>query len=335
MADGVDLARSIRRRSRGSEVLGGGGCGGWCRGRGSRSSGRSRVRARRCGSVAGRGRVPCSGVTTSVCALGGGGGGAAAAARAGRSRPWLRATSPRFGSDETVIVVAARPRWSRVGKASHVGRDDDARRSGAIVRAARALEVERERAGRCSSSTTPGWAAAWRISCVEQRRVPGRAVPWRRPAREQREHPNSARRGVVRVRRTSSPSSTCDPDEQLAADLVAPRYSLDSQGRRVVEPKSETKRRLRRGRRTRGDAVRDGVLGRGGGGTGRGGRVRGCAEPAAVRGPAGQAVDVRRRGRGMLTAGAAAASRRPLARNWSRCGSRSTRRRGGCWPAAG
>lgn len=37
-----------------------------------------------------------------------------------------------------------------------------------------------------------------------------------------------------------------DPDEQLAADLVAPRYSLDSRGRRVVEPKSETKKRLGR-----------------------------------------------------------------------------------------
>jgi hypothetical protein len=43
-------------------------------------------------------------------------------------------------------------------------------------------------------------------------------------------------------------------DEELAADLLAPRYSLDSSGRRVVEPKSETKRRLRRSP-DRGDAV--------------------------------------------------------------------------------
>ena len=35
-------------------------------------------------------------------------------------------------------------------------------------------------------------------------------------------------------------------DEELAADLLAPRYSLDSQGRRVVEAKAETKKRLRR-----------------------------------------------------------------------------------------
>ena len=43
-------------------------------------------------------------------------------------------------------------------------------------------------------------------------------------------------------------------DEELAADLLAPRYSLDSQGRRAVEAKSETKRRLRRSP-DRGDSV--------------------------------------------------------------------------------
>jgi hypothetical protein len=45
-----------------------------------------------------------------------------------------------------------------------------------------------------------------------------------------------------------------DPDEELAADLLAPRYALDSQGRRVVEAKAETKRRLRRSP-DRADAV--------------------------------------------------------------------------------
>jgi hypothetical protein len=37
-----------------------------------------------------------------------------------------------------------------------------------------------------------------------------------------------------------------DSNEELGADLLAPRYSLDSSGRRVVERKSETKKRLRR-----------------------------------------------------------------------------------------
>lgn len=35
-------------------------------------------------------------------------------------------------------------------------------------------------------------------------------------------------------------------DEQLLADLVAPKYKLDSKGRRKVEPKEETKKRLGR-----------------------------------------------------------------------------------------
>jgi hypothetical protein len=43
-------------------------------------------------------------------------------------------------------------------------------------------------------------------------------------------------------------------DEQLVADLVAPRYTLDSQGRRAVEAKAETKRRLGRSP-DRADAV--------------------------------------------------------------------------------
>jgi hypothetical protein len=50
------------------------------------------------------------------------------------------------------------------------------------------------------------------------------------------------------------PELDLDGDEQLAADLVAPRYWLDSQGRRVVEPKADTKKRLGRSP-DRGDAV--------------------------------------------------------------------------------
>lgn len=43
------------------------------------------------------------------------------------------------------------------------------------------------------------------------------------------------------------PELDLDPkDEQLAADLVAPRYALDSRGRRVVETKAITKTRLGR-----------------------------------------------------------------------------------------
>lgn len=48
-------------------------------------------------------------------------------------------------------------------------------------------------------------------------------------------------RGAEVLERVSIPE-----DEQLAADLLAPRYKVDSQGRRVVEPKEETKKRLGR-----------------------------------------------------------------------------------------
>ena len=37
-----------------------------------------------------------------------------------------------------------------------------------------------------------------------------------------------------------------DPDEQLAGDLIAPTYKYDSDSRRVVEKKVDTKKRLRR-----------------------------------------------------------------------------------------
>lgn len=48
-------------------------------------------------------------------------------------------------------------------------------------------------------------------------------------------------RGAEKLERCNIPE-----DEQLAADLLAPRYKMDSSGRRVVEPKEETKKRLGR-----------------------------------------------------------------------------------------
>jgi hypothetical protein len=50
------------------------------------------------------------------------------------------------------------------------------------------------------------------------------------------------------------PHVDLDTDDQLAADLVAPRYTLDSAGRRVVEKKDVTKKRLGRSP-DRADAV--------------------------------------------------------------------------------
>lgn len=50
------------------------------------------------------------------------------------------------------------------------------------------------------------------------------------------------------------PELDLDEDEDLLADLCAPEYRIDSQGRRVVEPKEETKKRLGRSP-DRADAV--------------------------------------------------------------------------------
>lgn len=50
------------------------------------------------------------------------------------------------------------------------------------------------------------------------------------------------------------PGIDLDPDEQLAADLTAPQYRLDSAGRRVVEKKEDTKKRIGRSP-DRADAV--------------------------------------------------------------------------------
>lgn len=48
-------------------------------------------------------------------------------------------------------------------------------------------------------------------------------------------------RGAEHLEEVSIPD-----DEQLAADLLSPKYKLDKDGRRVVEPKDETKKRLGR-----------------------------------------------------------------------------------------
>lgn len=55
-----------------------------------------------------------------------------------------------------------------------------------------------------------------------------------------------------------------DDDDTLAADLVAPEYTIDSRGRRVVEPKEKTKKRLKRSP-DRADAVLMTLIPAGGG----------------------------------------------------------------------
>jgi phage terminase large subunit len=64
-------------------------------------------------------------------------------------------------------------------------------------------------------------------------------------ALEPTRYPNARSESWFRMARRL-PELDLDEDDQLAADLTAPKYRLDSDGRRVVERKDETKKRLGR-----------------------------------------------------------------------------------------
>jgi phage terminase large subunit len=150
----------------------------------------------------------------------------------------------RFGSDETVISVRRGNRVRVVHRA--VGQDT-------MRTVGKALEVARDLAGSGTSpaslmrivvdDTGVGGGVTDRLREIGHFQVIGfqaGAAAWTS------DYPN--RRSELwfsfsqRLRELD-----LDPaDEQLAADLVAPRYQLDSRGRRVVEAKALTKKRLGR-----------------------------------------------------------------------------------------
>lgn len=68
------------------------------------------------------------------------------------------------------------------------------------------------------------------------------------------EYPNARSELWFEFAKDWLPELDLDPDDQLAADLLAPEYAIDSKGRRVVEPKDKTKERLGRSP-DRADAV--------------------------------------------------------------------------------
>jgi hypothetical protein len=158
----------------------------------------------------------------------------------------------RFGSDETAIATR---RGSRVRVAKAYGGRDTMRTVGEVLRVARGL---------CEETGLPAHV----VTVVVDDAGVGGGVTDR--LRELDEFPvvafNAAERAVdpesYPNRRSEQwfrfaeavETVDLDGDEQLAADLVAPRYSIDSRGRRVVEAKAETKRRLGRSP-DRADAV--------------------------------------------------------------------------------
>lgn len=154
----------------------------------------------------------------------------------------------RFGADSTVIAVRQGNRV-RIEK-SYSGRDL-MRTVGEILTTARKLE--RDTGGKpllVVDDAGVGGGVVDRLK--EQREYPVEAFNGATASRSQ----EYARRRDASWFRFSEllPNLDLPADEDLAADLLAPRYSIDSAGRRVVEPKSETKRRLRRSP-DRGDAV--------------------------------------------------------------------------------
>jgi len=155
----------------------------------------------------------------------------------------------RFGSDETVI--AAR-RGSRVRVVDAYRGKDLMHTTGAIVRAARGLEAESgERPVLVVDDAGVGGGVTDRLRELGGFRVI--AFNGGAAARDRADYPNRRSEAWFAFAEQLD-QIDLDGDEQLVADLVAPRYALDSHSRRVVEAKAVTKKRLGRSP-DRADAV--------------------------------------------------------------------------------
>lgn len=155
----------------------------------------------------------------------------------------------RFGSDETVIAVRRGP---RVRIARTITRKDLMTTAGEILRIARAENhAGHEAPVIVVDDIGIGGGLVDRLREVGEFTV--RAFNGSASPRSATEYPNARSQAWFDVAEQLD-ALDLDEDEQLAADLVAPTYKIDSQGRRVVEPKSETKKRLGRSP-DRADAV--------------------------------------------------------------------------------
>ena len=156
----------------------------------------------------------------------------------------------RFGSDQTVLAVR-RGNVVRIAKA--YGGRDTMRTAGEITVLARSLQAQHGyRPTLVVDDAGVGGGVTDRLR--ELAEFPDvRDFNAARAATRQADYPNKRSESWFDLAE-ALPLIDLDDDEELAADLLAPRYALDSQGRRVVELKSETKRRLRRSP-DRADAV--------------------------------------------------------------------------------
>ena len=160
----------------------------------------------------------------------------------------LSADIARFGSDETVLAVR---RGNQVRIAKSYSGKDTMKTTGEITRLARDLERQHGRKPLLVIDDAGlGGGVTDRLRELREFEVvafTGAA------ASKSKEYPRKRDEAWFRFSELL-PDLDLPADDELAADLLAPRYALDSQGRRAVEAKGETKRRLRRSP-DRGDAV--------------------------------------------------------------------------------
>lgn len=155
----------------------------------------------------------------------------------------------RFGADHTVLAVR---RGNVVRLAKSYGGRDLMRTVGEITRLARDLEHETSvRPIVVVDDAGVGGGVTDRLNELAEFEV--RDFNAARVATRPSDYPNRRSESWFDLA-DALPLLDLDDDGELAADLLAPRYVIDSQGRRLVEAKAETKRRLRRSP-DRADAV--------------------------------------------------------------------------------
>jgi phage terminase large subunit len=155
----------------------------------------------------------------------------------------------RFGSDRTVLAVR-RGNVVRVARA-YQGKDL-MRTAGEVTRLARSLQLETgRRPVIVVDDAGLGGGVTDRLRELSEFKV----VPFNAARRSgSRDYPNR-RSELWFLTADLLPVLDLDPaDDELARDLLAPTYSLTSDGQRAVEPKANTKKRLRRSP-DRADAV--------------------------------------------------------------------------------
>jgi len=151
----------------------------------------------------------------------------------------------RFGDDRTVIALREGPRIRLVETLHH---NDTMQVAGATLRWARKLGVTVVHI----DDTGVGGGVTDRLRETAPD-IDVQAFNGGQRAVAEDDYPNARSEAWFNLS-DMLPDLDLDPDLELRADLVAPRYKLDSRGRRALEPKDQTKKRLKRSPDA-GDAV--------------------------------------------------------------------------------